>query len=141
MLHLTLSLILILVFTFLGLIHFSWVFGNTWGLEASLPTKEFGEKVLNPKKIETAIVGIGLCLFAAFYLDYGIFHFGFLSDTVYLVISWIIPSIFLLRSLGDFKYVGFFKKIKNTTFGRMDSKIFSPLCLILGTIGVVLNLI
>jgi hypothetical protein len=41
-------------------------------------------------------------------------------------------TLFILRAIGDFKYLGFFKKIKNTKFGQNDTKYFAPLCLIIG---------
>jgi len=37
--------------------------------------------------------------------------------------------------------VGFFKKIKHTEFAKSDSKIFSPLCLSIGVIGVLIQFI
>jgi len=37
-----------------------------------------------------------------------------------------------LRAIGEFKYLGFFKKIKNTEFAIADSKLFSPLSLAIG---------
>jgi hypothetical protein len=45
---------------------------------------------------------------------------------------WILMTLFILRAIGDFKYMGFFKKIKNTKFGQNDTKYFAPLCLIIG---------
>ncbi|MBY0383733.1 DUF3995 domain-containing protein [bacterium] len=36
--------------------------------------------------------------------------------------------IFLLRSIGDFRLVGFFKRIKSSPFARLDTLFFSPLC-------------
>jgi hypothetical protein len=53
---------------------------------------------------------------------------------------WIIPSIFILRAIGDFKYVGFFKKIKDTEFAKADSKWFIPLCLTIGIFGILIQL-
>ena len=32
---------------------------------------------------------------------------------------------------GDFKYVGFFKRIRGMPFARLDSLVFSPVCLLL----------
>ncbi|WP_222439555.1 DUF3995 domain-containing protein [Spirosoma utsteinense] len=39
------------------------------------------------------------------------------------------------------RYVGFFKKIKHTPFGKNDTRYYSPLCLLIGvlTLVVVLN--
>ena len=63
-----LSIILLVTFTSLGLIHFYWLFGGKWGLEKAIPTKEVGEKAIQPPKIATAIVGIGLISFGLIYL-------------------------------------------------------------------------
>ena len=41
---------------------------------------------------------------------------------------------------GDFKYIGFFQKLKTSKFGKMDSKLFSPLCLTIGLIGIIIEL-
>ena len=61
-----LSIILSIVFFTLALIHLNWAIGGEFGFEASLPTKENGERVLNPKKIASAIVGLCLIAFGLF---------------------------------------------------------------------------
>ncbi|WP_416358549.1 DUF3995 domain-containing protein [Aquimarina spinulae] len=50
------------------------------------------------------------------------------------------PFYFYTQSFGDFKYVGFFKRIKQTKFGRLDTMFFSPLCLIIGSIRLIIAL-
>ena len=50
------------------MIHLNWVIGGKFGYVESLPTKENGERVLNPKKIDSAIIGIGLIAFGIFYM-------------------------------------------------------------------------
>ncbi|WP_106790655.1 DUF3995 domain-containing protein [Aquimarina sp. Aq78] len=133
-----LPILLSLIFFILGIIHFNWVVGGTFGFEASLPTKESGERVLNPKKIDSAIVALGLTVFGFFYvLESGLIAYE-LPKWLLKYVKWIIPSIFILRALGDFKYVGFFKRIKQTKFGRLDTIFFSPLCLIMGSIGLII---
>ncbi|WP_303319189.1 DUF3995 domain-containing protein [Flavivirga abyssicola] len=129
------------VFFTLALIHLNWVMGGTFGFAESLPTKETGERVLNPKKFDSAVVGVGLMSFSFFYLiKAGCINLN-LPDWLLDYGSWIIPAIFFLRSIGEFKYVGFFKKVKTTTFGKLDTKFYSPLCLFLGMVGVILQLI
>ncbi len=64
-----------------------------------------------------------------------------MSNWIFKYGSWIIPIIFILRSVGDFKYVGFFKKVKQTTFGKLDTKIYSPLSAFIGTVGVLIEII
>ncbi len=126
------------IFLILGIIHFNWVIGGQFGFVQAIPTKENGERVLNPKKMDSAIVGAGLLVFSFFYLilanliSFDLPHW-FLKYGI-----WIIPSIFLLRAIGDFKYIGFFKRIRQTEFGKWDTKLFSPLCLVIALIGFVL---
>ena len=73
--------------------------------------------------------------------------FGFAYVTLSAVTGWLparwvfygnlaIGGIFLLRAVGDFRYVGFFKKVKNTAFARNDTRYYSPLCLLLGVIAL-----
>ncbi|WP_369048418.1 DUF3995 domain-containing protein [Tenacibaculum sp. UWU-22] len=136
-----LSILLSIVFIILGIIHFNWVIGGKFGFSESLPTKETGERVMNPKKIDSAIVGFGLTVFGLFYfLKSGLINFN-LPQQVMKYGGWIIPAIFLLRAIGEFKYIGFFKKIKETDFGKWDTKLFSPLCLVIGIIGIIIQVI
>ena len=136
-----LSILLSIIFIGLGIIHFNWVIGGKFGFSESLPTKETGEKVLNPKKMDSAIVGIGLTVFGVFYfLKSGLIEFS-QPEWVLKYVGWIIPSIFLLRAIGEFKYVGFFKKVKKTEFAKWDTKLFSPLCLAIAAIGIIIQLV
>lgn len=135
-----LSLILAITFIILALIHFNWSFGGKWGFDKSLPANEKGEIILHPRKIDCAIVGFGLTGFGLFYLLQSGFIALALPDWLMNIIAWIIPTIFILRAIGEFKYVGFFKKIKNTEFGKLDSKLFSPLCFIIGVLGMLIQL-
>ncbi|WP_422091165.1 DUF3995 domain-containing protein [Tenacibaculum ovolyticum] len=51
---------------------------------------------------------------------------------------YVVLAVFFIRSIGDFNYVGFFKKTKNTMFAKNDTNYFSPLCLFLSIIGVII---
>ena len=129
-----------IILSSLGLLHLFWALGGTWGFASSLPTTLEGKRILNPKKIDSAIVGIGLCLFAVFYLVKVDLIALFFPSWVANSAGWLISIIFLLRAMGDFKYVGFFKNVKHTPFGKLDSSYFSPLCLALGFIGFLIEL-
>ena len=135
-----LSILLSIILIALGLIHFNWVVGGKFGFSESLPTNEKGERVLNPKKIDSAIVGFGLTAFGVFYLfRSGLLHYNF-PEWILIYVGWIIPLIFLLRAVGEFRYIGFFKSVKHTDFGKLDTKFFSPLCLFIGIVGIVIQL-
>ena len=93
-----------------------------------------------PGIIATLIVAVGLLLFAVFYLIKG----GLISLQLPLWIDrnglWILMGIFILRAIGDFNYLGFFKKVKHTKFAVNDTKYYSPLCLIIGMLTLILQL-
>lgn len=131
---------LFLTFLFLSGIHFYWAFGGKWGASAVIPTKDDTQAVMNPGIVATLIVALGLLAFGLLPLILTeIIHFPiplWLSNSG----LWIIAGIFTLRSIGEFNYVGFFKKHKHTKFGKNDSKIYSPLCLLLGVLAFVLEL-
>jgi hypothetical protein len=42
--------------------------------------------------------------------------------------------------MGEFNYVGFFKKVKDTEFAKWDTKLFSPLCLLISSFGFAIEL-
>ncbi|WKN46077.1 DUF3995 domain-containing protein [Tunicatimonas pelagia] len=135
-----LSVILCLIFAALAFLHFSWALGNQWGFSSILPTNEHGEKVLNPRAVDCIVIGLGLTVFSLFYLlrtemvEVGI------PEWILKYGGWLIPAIFIVRAIGDFKYVGLFKKIRQTEFGKRDTQFYSPLCLMIGTVGVIIQL-
>lgn len=132
--------ILIIIFLSISIIHFYWVFGGKRGLNKALPTDEEGKRVLNPGKIETSIVGFGLLFFAFYYSKkIGILEIA-LPKLIVDYCGWVISSIFIIRAIGEFKYIGFFKKIKHTEFGELDTKYFSILSLIIGIIGILIEI-
>ena len=133
-------LLLTTTFFVLSVLHLSWALGNTWGFASSLPTKETGERVFNPKKSDSAIVGLVLIAFGLFY--------GIKTDYVNLKLPdwlnsfslWFIPTLFLLRAIGDFNYIGLFRKTKRTAFGKLDQSFFTPLCILISVLGFLLYL-
>ena len=46
-----------------------------------------------------------------------------------------IGIVFLIRAIGDFKYVGFSKKVKGSLFAENDGRYYSPLCLVVSGIA------
>lgn len=134
------SILLSVTFLFLGFIHFYWLFGGKKGLKVATPTKNDQTEVIPPPKLATLFVALILIFFGGLYLIKAGFiaiHFpSWLTQYGY----WVIPSLFILRSIGEFHYVGFFKKIKHTHFAQADTQLFSPLCLIIGLMGICIQL-
>jgi len=136
-----LAIILVLIFTVLSLFHFYWLFGGTWGLNSVIPSKGSEAESLSIPPFATLVVALGLLFFGLLYVTK--MAFPGLISIIYPkwvhYAHWIIPSIFIIRAIGDFKYVGLFKSVKNTKFSKADSKLFAPLCLFIGIVGMLIQ--
>lgn len=136
-----LSLVLSLIFILLSVLHVYWFFGGQWGLKNVIPTKNKNEKFGPPPRVATLTVAIMLAMFGLIYLvKLDTINIPF-PEWLLPYAYWIIPSIFILRAIGEFKYVGLFKKIKHTDFAKSDTKFFIPLCLGIGCIGMLVQII
>ena len=134
------AVILFLVFLFLASMHVYWALGGRWGREAVIPAKEDNAKVFTPGPLPTLIVAAGLLLLGLIILvSAGLTPFT-LPAWLHQYALWIIAAIFMLRAIGDFKYVGFFKKITKTRFGRNDTRYYSPLCMVICILTLILAL-
>lgn len=137
------AILLITIFLFLSGLHVYWGFGGQWGNGAVIPTKNENVKVMMPGIVPTFIVALGLLGFGLVVsmnvveLD---FKLPVWLDVVNKYGLWLIASIFILRAIGEFNYVGFFKKYKQTKFGQNDTKYYSPLCLTIGVLTLILEL-
>ena len=136
-----LATILFSVFVVLACVHIYWGLGGKWGSVAAIPTTANNKKLMNPGLASCFIVASGLLGFGIFVLIKADFFLFDLADWLSRYGLWIISFIFLLRALGDFKYVGLFKKIKTTLFGRMDTRYFTPLCIVTGLLTIVLQIL
>jgi glucan phosphoethanolaminetransferase (alkaline phosphatase superfamily) len=137
----TISLILCVIFLSIAAIHFYWAFGGKQFLNAAIPTNEKSEaKVFSPSPLATLFVALIFCALGIFVL----LKAGLILFPVPLWISyyglWFIAFVFMSRAIGDFKYAGFFKKTTNTLFATMDTKYYSPLCLAVAVLTVLLIL-
>ncbi|MDF2684113.1 MAG: conserved hypothetical rane protein [Brevibacillus sp.] len=121
------------ILLFLSMLHLYWVVGGKWGLEAAIPrTEDDTRRLFSPGKAAT--VGVALLILFASYLllAQSGFLYALLSEKL---IRWgciFCAGVFFLRAVGDFRYVGFFKRVRQTRFARNDAWIYCPLCLWLG---------
>lgn len=112
-------------------IHFFWAFGGRWGADAAIPTSQDGKKMLSPDIFATLVVAFGILAMALLHLEKVQIINMPIPDWMNTYGLKIIAGIFLLRAIGEFRYVGFFKTVKATKFADLDTKYYSPLCLIL----------
>ncbi|MFA8300056.1 MAG: DUF3995 domain-containing protein [Hyphomicrobiales bacterium] len=130
------GVLLFAIFILLGILHYYWAFGGKKWLVKALRVKRKGKRILSLNRVLSFVVGTILILFGVFYLTIISKSINIFPEWIYIYFRWIIPVIFLLRAIGDFKHVGFFKKRTYTAFSRIDLHFHTPLCLVIGILGI-----
>ena len=138
--RISIGLVLILIFVFLSVVHLYWAFGGKNWKTATIPTNSNNKPLIKPGAFDCLAVAAGLLCFGFFIAARSGIIVAILPAWLSRWGLWVISAIFLLRAIGDFKYLGFFKTVKNTQFGKMDTIFYSPLCLLIGVLGAVLVL-
>jgi hypothetical protein len=114
----------------LGLIHLYWAARGIKGRSVALPERD-GRPVMQPSRASTmAVAG---CLFGGALVL--LTRLGLVPLPVPALwpcrASWLLAFLFALRAIGEFRYVGIFKRVKGTPFARWDSALFTPLCIVI----------
>jgi hypothetical protein len=121
----------------LSFLHIYWALGGNWGMNAVLPTVSEGQR-----RFLTGIYGrfaIGAAIGAFAFVSIGttgIFDV-FAGRDFFRYASTAIALLFLLRAIGDFRYIGFFKKANGTLFAKNDTRFYSPLCIFIAALFLV----
>lgn len=106
----------------IALLHAYWGFGGKFLIDKAVPASDDGTPMFIPGKVATfAVVAVLSVLTWAMVSD------GAAAKTI----SGLFALIFFARFVGEFSYVGIFKKHKNSEFARMDTLLYSPFCLFL----------
>jgi len=121
--------------------HVYWGLGGRVGSLASVPQSGDGRKLFTP--------GPAACFAVAAALSVAAVLVGVLAGAVELALppgvivaaGALCGAVFLARALSWHTYVGFFKKVRSTRFGRYDTWLFSPICLLLGSGFVLLTFV
>lgn len=121
---------LIAVFAGLSLIHIYWLVGGRVGQLVAIPEMD-GKPVFEPSAPATLGVAMGLALCALLIAATAGLLTLPLSQTLLAWLTRALAVVLLLRAIGDFRLVGFFKRIRHTHFARLDTTVYSPLCLVL----------
>ncbi len=130
----TIAIILLISFVGLAALHLYWALGGKFGMSAALPEID-GAPVFTPGAVATIAVAFVLTGFGLIALVLG---FGFGVSYAPALTPYAVPlgftfgGVLVLRAVGEFKYVGFFKRVKGSKFATYDSWLFSPFCLLAG---------
>lgn len=114
----------------LAALHVYWALGGRRGFSAAIPQTESGgpPAFLPGPALTFAVVGVlaagGLIALALG----GVVQLEDLPRSWARGLGAFGAFAFAGRAIGDFRLVGFFKRVRGTTFARWDSRLHSPLC-------------
>jgi hypothetical protein len=115
----------------LSALHVYWAAGGKTPGAAVIPEVS-GHRVFEPTRLTTVAVAVALACAALVVLARGgLFGLSFPAAPI----AWacgLVGVAFVLRAVGEFRLVGFFKSVDGTQFAAMDTWLYSPLCLVLG---------
>jgi Protein of unknown function (DUF3995) len=115
-----------------SLLHAYWAMGGRWARDVAVP-EALGKPVFKPGRGATFVVAFLLLAAAAVVaLNADFWTLPGLPRKVATVGGWSLSTVMLARFVGDFRYIGVFKRIRGTRFARLDTTIYAPLCLALG---------
>lgn len=112
-----------------------------WGVRGNVASSAFipetdGRPLFRPRRIDCFAVAMALAVACFLVLAVR----GLVPSPLPAALTRLgatgVGAAFLLRAVGEFRYVGFFKRVRGTPFARWDTALFSPLCLALGLAGL-----
>ncbi len=130
-----LTLSAVSVLCLISMLHVYWACGGRWGSKVAVPVKEGGDgPTFVPSKTGTLLVAVLIVIAAMLILMQGGYLQSFQANIISKIGCIVCTFVFFIRAIGDFKYVGFFKKITHSQFARNDTWFYSPLCLCFGVV-------
>ena len=119
-----------IILSLLAVIHIYWAAGGTIGKAAAIPSRD-SKPLFAPTPFTTILVAFGLLAMAALIaIKIGWIPAPGISTFAHVGLL-LMAALFLLRAIGDFRYVGFFKRHRDSRFAKLDTVVYSPLCLLI----------
>ena len=123
--------LVIVTISIVGLIHVYWALGGRVVGAAAVPEID-GHRAFSPSKWATFAVAVALFAAAALVAVAARLLANPFPPAYVRIITMLLGTLFIARSIGDFRLVGFFKRTTPSRFARLDTAVYSPLCLALG---------
>ncbi len=127
----TIFIIHFIILFMIASVHIYWAMGGKMASLTVLPQLSSEKLVFKPSSFMTFIVAISFYIMSFIFVNAaGFFEVSILKNNQNVILIFL-GIVVLIRAIGDFKYVGFTKKIKGTPFSINDTKYYSPLCLLI----------
>ena len=125
------AVVIAAILALIGAVHVYWAMGKMPGGGAAIPEID-GRAAMKPSRAATLAVALALFVAALIVLvQSGMIGAPF-APQLFMWATGVLCAIFLGRAIGDFRLVGFFKRVRGTRFARLDTLYYSPLCVALG---------
>ncbi len=130
------ALVALAIIAFAAGFHFHWAFGGKHGFGVSLPQRPDGAPVMSHRlhwwRPAAFGVGLALLLLGGLVVARAVrWETGLPGGLIDYGLIWT-GAMFIARALVPNRYVGFFKTLRTTRWARWDTRLYSPLFLILG---------
>jgi Protein of unknown function (DUF3995) len=122
---------LVAVLLALCLLHVYWGLGGRAAVAAAIP-QVAGHPAFKPSRAGTLAVAMALLAAAGLVAATGHLVPGLPVPRFARFLTFILGAVFVARSVGDFRLVGFFKRRSASRFARLDTLVYAPLCLVMG---------
>ena len=125
------AFVVTVVFVALSAIHLYWAVGGRLGKVAAVPELK-GRPAFVPSALSTFAVAIALALCSVLVAASAGLIVSPVPAPWVTWLAYLLATALVARAVGDFRLVGFFKRVRGTRFARLDNAIYAPLCLALG---------
>ncbi len=119
--------------TVIAAVHLYWAAGGTTWKAGAVPSRG-GVPVLSPSPLATFLVGVALLGMAVVVGSTASLLPPFLPAGLLRGASAVLALVFAVRAVGEFRYIGFFKRVRGSVFAGRDTFFYSPLCLLLAVL-------
>lgn len=115
--------------------HLYWAMGGRLGADTVIPRRpaaQGGDALFHPSPLGTlsvAVFLVGVIALAVVVQRGSDITLPWAWARVLLAVCGV---VFVLRAIGEFRYVGFFKRVKDSPFAYWDTRLFSPFVLLVG---------
>lgn len=125
----------------IGLLHLYWFFGGRVSIQYFFPAhSSIRKKKSKPYGMVLLIKAIFLFLLAWFFIEQMTTFLKIFTPEMFKWGDRLIAVVFTARAFGNFTYIGFTKSFRKGLFAKLDTFIYSPLCLLIAFFSYMLSL-